>query len=83
MTRALEESGALGVASLPDSLPDRPPSLLVDLEEVINRLEGEQPLVVENLNPPLDLPWRNHREEDSREPPDIIKSQRDSRWARN
>jgi hypothetical protein len=81
--QALEESGALRVASLPDSFPDRPPSLLVDLEEVINRLEGEQPPVVENLNPPPDPLWRDHREADPREPPDIITSQRYPRWARN
>jgi hypothetical protein len=81
--RALEESGALGVASLPDSSPDRLPSLLVDLEEVINRLEGEQPPIIENMNPPPDPPWRDHREADPREPPDVIMSQQDSRWARN
>jgi hypothetical protein len=57
--------------------------LLVDLEEVINRLEGEPPPVIENLNPPPDPPWRDHREADPREPPDIIEGQRYSRWARN
>jgi hypothetical protein len=44
VTRALEESGALRVASSPNSRPDRPPLLLVDLEEVISRLEGELPV---------------------------------------
>jgi hypothetical protein len=72
VTRALEESGALWVAPLSNSLPDRPPSLLVDLEEVINRLEGEPQPVVENLNPPPDPPWRDHREADPQQPPDII-----------
>jgi hypothetical protein len=83
VTRALEESGTLRVVSSANSLPDRPPSLLVDLEEVINRLEGEPPAAVENLNPPPDPPWRDHREADSREPPDIIEGQRHPRWARN
>jgi hypothetical protein len=46
-------------------------------------LEGEQPPVVENINPPPDPPWRDHREVDPREPPDIIPNQRCSRWARN
>jgi hypothetical protein len=83
VTRALEESGALRVTSPPNSFPDRPPLLLVDLEEVINRLEGEQQPVIENMNPPSDPPWRDHREADLREPPDIITSQRCSRWSRN
>jgi hypothetical protein len=64
VTRALEESGALRVESPPAALPDRPPSLLADLEEVINRLEGEQPPMNEILNPPPDPPWRDHREVD-------------------
>jgi hypothetical protein len=65
VTRALEESGALRVESSPDSFPDRPPSLLVDLEDVINRLEGEQLPVIKNMNPLPDPPWRDHREADS------------------
>jgi hypothetical protein len=83
VTRALEECGAFRVESPPAALPDRPPSLLADLEEVINRLEGEQPSVNEFLNPPPDPPWRDHREAGPREPPDIVPNQRYSRWARN
>jgi hypothetical protein len=56
VTRALEESGALRVEPTPNSFPDRPPSLLVDLEEVINRLEGEQLPVIESMNPLPDPP---------------------------
>jgi hypothetical protein len=81
--RALEESGALRLEPPPATLPDRPPSLLADLEEVINRLEGEQPPVNETLNPPPDPPWRDHREAGPREPPDIVPNQRRPRWARN
>jgi hypothetical protein len=83
VTQALEESGALRVPPLSNSIPDRPPSLLVDLEEVISRLEGEPPHAIENLNPPTDPPWGDHREADPREPPDIIEGQRYPRWARN
>jgi hypothetical protein len=83
VTRALEESGALRVESSPVVLPDRPPSLLADLEEVINRLEGEQQSVNETLNPPHDPPWRVHREVAPREPPDIDPSQRNPRWTRS
>jgi hypothetical protein len=83
VTRALEENGALRVAPSFNSHLDRPPSLLVDLEEVINRLEGEPPSAVENLNPPPDPPWGDHREADPQEPLDIIRGQRYSRWARS
>jgi hypothetical protein len=81
--RTLEESGALRVLPLSNGIPDRPPSLLIDLEEVISRLEGEPPPAIENLNPPPDPPWGDHREADPREPPDIIEGQRYPRWARN
>jgi hypothetical protein len=83
VTRALEESGALRAESPPTAPLDRPPSLLADLEEVINRLEGEQPSANEILNPPPDPPWRDHREVGPREPPDIVSNQRYPRWARN
>jgi hypothetical protein len=83
VTQALEESGALREGFSPGVPPDRPPSLLADLEEAINRLEGEQQSVNEVLNPPPDPPWRDHREEGPREPPDIDPSQRNPRWTRS
>jgi hypothetical protein len=83
VTRALEESGALRVPPQPNSISNRPPSLLVGLEEVISCLEGEPPPVIKHLNPLPDPPWGDHREADPREPPDIIEGQRYPCWARN
>jgi hypothetical protein len=81
--RALEESKVPRAKLLSNGVPDRPPSLLVDLEEVISRLEGGPSPATENLNPPPDPPWGDHGEADPREPPDIGGDQCRPRWSRN
>jgi hypothetical protein len=81
--RALEESEVPQAIPLSNGIPDRLPPLLVDLEEVISRLEGESSPAIKNLNPPPDPLWGDHGEADPREPPDIGGDQCRPRWSRN
>jgi hypothetical protein len=81
--QALEESEVPRGLPLQRDIPSHLPPLLIDLEEVIGRLEEESPIAIENLNPPPDPPWGDHREADPRGPPDISGCQRHPHWSRS
>jgi hypothetical protein len=81
--QALEESAVPRGLFLQRGTSGPLPPLLIDLEEVIGRLEEESPPATENLNPPPDPLWGDHGEASPRGPPDISGCQHHPHWSRN